>query len=90
MRVIVESAEIYTETTSKGTQLFKQEAKMMGEGGSPVHFMVDAPNGKPYPLGDYVLSVGAFRPSRFKGLEVDPYRVRLIPMAMAAKVAKVA
>jgi len=81
MRVLVESQEIYKETTSKGTELSKQQVKMIGEGGPPVYFSVDAPQGKPYPHGEYTLSVRAFRSSRFGGLEVDPYRVQLLPAA---------
>ena len=83
MKVYVEDQAVFEETTSKGTVLHKQQVKLVGQGGPAVYFNVDAPGGKPYSNGEYELSVRAFRPSRFGGLEVDPYRVSLVPLSSA-------
>lgn len=86
MRVQVEDANVFEEVTSKGTVLHKQQVKMTGQGGPAVYFQVDAKDGKPYPVGEYELSVRSFRPGRFGGLEVDPYRVSLVPLSSVAVV----
>lgn len=86
MRVYVEDASVFEETTTKGTVLHKQQVKLVGQGGPAVYFQVDARDGKAYPVGEYELSVRSFRSGRFGGLEVDPYRVSLVPVAAAVVV----
>ena len=86
MKVVVEDSSVYEETTSKGTVLYKQQVKLVGQGGPSVYFQIDAKDGKPYPQGEYELSVRSFRPGRFGGLEVDPYRVTLVPFVSGAAI----
>ena len=83
MRVVVEDATVFEEKTSQGTVLHKQQVKMPVPGAPAVYFKIDAPEGKAYPVGEYSLDGRSFRVGRFGGLEIDPYRVALIPLASA-------
>lgn len=86
LKVIVEDVSVFEETTSKGTVLHKQQVKLVGQGGPAVYFQIDAKDGKPYSQGEYELSVRSFRPGRFGGLEVDPYRVTLVPLSSTSSI----
>ena len=81
IKIKVSKAETYEETTQKGNVLHKQQCELPRQGRSSVFFCVNVEKGKPYPVGDYTLDVGAFRASRFEGLEIDPYNVRLVSVA---------
>jgi hypothetical protein len=80
MRITVKTSNVQTETTNKGTVLYKQFAAIDRGEDHPLVFAITVPEGRPYAPGDYVLDQASFRNNRFGGLELDPYQIKLVPM----------
>lgn len=80
MKVIINSMDLREETTTKNNVILKQQAALdAGDGTFPLPFYITVRAA--YKTGEYRLAGSTFRQSRFGGLEIDPYGVKLIPIA---------
>lgn len=82
MHIEVKSTNVTTEKTSKGTVLHKQQVAIDQGKDYPLIVSLTVPEGHPYAPGKYTLDPNSFRSSRFGALELDPYKIRLVPVTV--------
>ena len=79
MKIIVKSEQVINETTAKGNPITKQQAALVNGDMFPLPFFLTPEGGRPYPIGEYDLDPACFVTTPWQTLDIDPYRIRLIP-----------
>ncbi|KAA9131964.1 hypothetical protein F3N42_07260 [Marinihelvus fidelis] len=83
-KVIIKSMDLREETTSKGNIITKQQAAVdPGDGSFPLPFYLTVRSA--YKPGEYRLAGSTFRQGRYGDLEIDPYGIKLLPIAANAE-----
>jgi len=87
VKVIVKSKavrrdEFVNKATGQLSVNFKQSAALDSGGDFVLPFDVRIKENQPYEPGEYALAPECFRVSRFGGLEINPFDLRLIPLKL--------
>ena len=78
MYIEVDSNDVKSEQSSKGNELRSQFIYMWRNGEKyPTRFKIGLGSAPAFGVGKYLLGAESFRASRFGGLEIDPYNIRL-------------
>lgn len=87
MRILVKSTSLRVKTFEAkngkpGREVTEQQAALDVGGEFPLPFWLSVPHDKPYQPGLYDFDPSSFRSSPFGGIELNPYNLRLMPVAI--------